>query len=146
MDNRENKCCKYRARKLALKALKKKNKADNKTLNKNENCQEEENFKSKGNKCTKKSDKKAVKVKFPFNSEMDDLLSRIKPSVAEREKYSKPEHVICFLEGMPNMNMQKKNSIYYTIAGSKSGKGTFKHVSKLLLIKKPKSCQGYENF
>ncbi|XP_033221959.1 putative uncharacterized protein DDB_G0271982 [Belonocnema kinseyi] len=121
MYNKSNECCKYRDR---ISDQKKKKKTKKKKLIENENCEEVENCNQSRTKCLQKKGKKVVKVESSkFKSEMNDLLSRLKPSFPEREKYFNPHHVICFLEGMKKKDLKQQN-IIYTIEGSKSYSGT----------------------
>lgn len=108
MNNQKSDCSKYREVKRKLLEKKKEK------LNKNENCQEKKTC----NKCPRKKIKKIVEPKC------SDILEKIKPPLSLREKYTNPQHVVCFSEKTQNTNSRKQNGIIYTTAESKPCKGT----------------------
>lgn len=111
MNNQRTNCSKYEEgpkRKLSLKKRNRKKKVNER----NDDCQEQ---KPLCNKSRKNKKKKTVRPCSHQNEwKCNDLLAKIKPSLSVREKYSNPQHVVCFTE--KTQNSQKQNGIIYTIA------------------------------
>lgn len=101
MNNQKKECNKYREERKKKKKFSKNNDCEQKLF-----CNV---------KCSKKKMKKSIKPCL-FNDEMkcNDLLNKIKPPLYVREKYTNPQHVVCFNE--KTQNTRKQNGIIYTTA------------------------------
>ncbi|XP_015586461.1 nucleolar protein 58 [Cephus cinctus] len=92
-----NECCKYkRAKKITIKNCKRK-KAH--TVINDYDCESKEQIPQKS-KRHKKSKSRLSPVPKNNLTNAENILLRIQPPMADREKYINPRHVFCFLEGL----------------------------------------------